>query len=227
MSVIKQKLAQVYSDIEKHAKKHGRDPKTIKLLAVTKKHSIAEIMEAISAGQCEFGESYLQEALPKIRTLTDHSDIIWHYIGPIQSNKAREIAKYFSWVQSVDREKIATLLNQHRPLNLPPLNVCVEVNISGEKTKSGIAPEELLPLINVINKLPNLRLRGIMAIPAFTYDYNEQIRAFSIAKDIFTKLNRASFNLDTLSLGMSNDLEAAIACGSTMVRIGTAIFGSR
>ena len=227
MQIIQQCLTKVYSDIEKYAKKHARDPKSIKLLAVSKKQSIDKMKEAISVGQREFGESYVQEALPKIAALSNVPDIVWHYIGPIQSNKTKEIAKHFSWVQSVSREKIAVLLNQYRPKNLPPLNICIEINISGEQSKSGVSETELLPLITKIKNLPNLRLRGIMAIPAPSNDYHEQVKSFESAVKIFSDLNKTGLNLDTLSLGMSNDLEAAIAVGSTLVRVGTSIFGER
>jgi len=224
---IQEQLIIVQNQIAALAKKYARDPGSITLLAASKGQNTAKIKEAITAGQRVFGENYLQEALPKITALANITDLVWHYIGPLQSNKAKDIAQYFHWVQSVDREKTALLLNKHRPENLPPLNICVEVNINNETSKSGVAINDVAPLMQIIQQLPKLRLRGIMAIPKASAVYQTQLQSCRIAQELFISLQKQRFNLDTLSLGMSGDLEAAIASGSTMVRVGTGIFGER
>jgi pyridoxal phosphate enzyme (YggS family) len=193
------------------------------LLAVSKTKPASDLREAFSAGLRDFGENYLQEALGKQTELSD-LPLIWHFIGPIQSNKTRAIAENFAWVHSVDRLKIAQRLSEQRPADLPPLNVCIQVNVSGEASKSGCAPEDLPALAQAIIALPNLRLRGLMAIPEPTDDSDEQNAAFAAVRTLQDQLN---LPLDTLSMGMSHDLEAAIAQGATWVRIGTALFGAR
>jgi len=207
------------------AKLAGRETNDIQLLAVSKTRSIDDIKAAIQAGQTYFGESYLQEAIKKIDAL-GHEQCEWHFIGPCQSNKTASIAQYFSWVHSVDRLKIAQRLNDQRPSD-HVLNICLQVNTSGEASKSGVAPEELFGLAESIRAMPNLRLRGLMALPAREHDANKQRRAFAPLKRLFAELNERGHRLDTLSMGMSNDMEAAIMEGATMVRIGTDIFGSR
>jgi len=190
----------------------------VTLLAVSKGHGIARIREAVAAGQHAFGENYVQDALEKIDALPQ---LEWHLIGPLQSNKTRPAAERFDWVQTVDREKIARRLSDQRPAHRPPLNVLIQVNISGEQTKGGVAPHEVRELARKLAALPRLRLRGLMAIPAPGAHADLQKM-----KKLYDEL-RPEFGMDTLSMGMSDDLEAAIAAGSTMVRVGTAIFGQR
>ncbi len=224
MIPIEQNLQAVRARMAESAKVHGR--KAPSLLAVSKGMPESAIRRAFAAGQFEFGESYLQEALTKIADTRD-LPIIWHFIGPIQSNKTALIAENFAWVHSVDRLKIAERLASGRPENLAPLNVCMQINVSGEASKSGISPSELAALASKIAALPKLRLRGLMAIPAPTDDANKQRTAFRQVREQFEILRNAGHPLDTLSMGMSDDLDAAIAEGSTIVRIGTAIFGPR
>lgn len=209
------------------ARAAGRDPAAITLLAVSKTQAAASIRAAHGEGLGDFGENYLQEALDKMALLQDLTEIRWHFIGPIQSNKTRAIAEHFAWVHGIDRLKIAERLSQQRPTALPPLNVCIQVNIDGEASKSGVAPAALPALADAVAALPGLRLRGLMAIPAPRVDTAAQ-RApfFRLAQQLATLSTRLP-GLDTLSMGMSDDLEAAIAEGSTLVRIGTAIFGPR
>ena len=196
------------------------------MLAVSKTVPLSSIEEASRAGQHVFGESYVQEAVRKITQLA-HLGIEWHFIGPLQSNKTRLIAEQFQWVHSIDRDKIATRLNDARPRDLPPLDVCIQVNVSGEKNKSGVAPGEERELARVIKKLDRLRLRGLMTIPEPTSDISLQRRRYALLRALKDELNSAGYALDTLSMGMSDDLESAIAEGATVVRVGTAIFGSR
>jgi pyridoxal phosphate enzyme (YggS family) len=207
----------------------GRAPETVKLLAVSKNFDAASVRQAMDAGLTDFGENYLQEALDKIAALP-RAGLCWHFIGPIQSNKTRGLAEHFDWVQSVDRFKIAQRLSEQRPAALPPLNVCVQVNISGEASKSGCTPGETLALCQAVAALPRLRLRGLMAIPAPVAEGGDARAPFRALRRLFEQV-RANFGdpsgFDTLSAGMSGDLEAAIAEGATMVRIGTSIFGSR
>lgn len=198
----------------------------VQLLAVSKAQSVAAIREAYQAGVRLFGENYLQEALDKKAQLTD-LNIEWHFIGPIQSNKTPLIAQHFAWVQSVDRLKIAQRLNDARPDNYQALQVCLQVNISGEASKGGIAPAELAELADAVNKLPHLQLRGLMAIPAPTQDVQLQRKQFKEVRNCYDNLVKHGFKLDTLSMGMSDDFEAAITQGATMVRIGSGIFGAR
>lgn len=202
----------------------GRVSGCVRLLAVSKTKSAEAMILAYCAGQRHFGESYLQEALVKQRQLA-HFNITWHFIGPIQSNKTRSIANHFSWVHSVDRLKIARRLNEQRSPDRAPLNVCLQVNVSGEKSKAGVSLDELPELAGAVSELPRLRLRGVMAIPAPGAGFEEQRAPFRALR---TTMGRLPYKtLDTLSMGMSNDLEAAVAEGATIVRIGTALFGSR
>lgn len=226
MEQIVKNLSLVLAKIRENEIKFSRSQNSVVLVAVSKAQVIEKIKAAINAGQLHFGESYLQEALEKIKAI-NNENVIWHYIGHIQSKKAKALAQNFSWVQSVDSITIAEALNTHRPDNFPPLNVCIQVNISGETSKSGIAVSEILPLAQKILTLPKLKLRGLMAIPASSDDFATQLAHFQVLQKEFSKLKSAGFNLDTLSMGMSGDFAAAIAAGSTMVRIGTAIFGSR
>ena len=204
-----------------------RPPNSVKLLAVSKTKPVSDIMAAYEAGQRCFGENYIQEGVEKVKELSDLKDIEWHMIGPIQSNKTKAVAEHFDWVQTVDREKIARRLNDQRPSDLPALNVCIQVNIDDEDSKSGVAPTELASLVAFINDLPNLALRGIMAIPKANPSDEEQEATLAALKELFDQYHTSLTNFDTLSVGMSSDMEQAIRCGSTMVRIGTAIFGKR
>ena len=219
-------LAAVQTRIADAASACGRDPRDIRLLAVSKTHSPQSVREAAQAGQCDFGENYLQEALDKQIAVANPA-LTWHFIGPIQSNKTRAIAENFAWVHSVDRLKIAQRLSTQRPANVPPLNVCIEVNVSGESSKSGVIPEAAAALAEQVAALPQLKLRGLMAIPAPTSNLQQQRAAFAQVRILFDALNQQGLSLDTLSMGMSDDMEAAIAEGATIVRIGTAIFGAR
>lgn len=216
----------VNNRIEKALKKSGRSHSELTLIAVSKTQPASQLRALAAQGQRDFGESYVQEALVKLAALSD-LDLIWHFIGPIQSNKTRPIAEHFAWVHSVDRLKIAERLSTQRPAHLPPLNVCIEVNISGETSKDGVAPTAVPALASAIAHLPKLRLRGLMAIPAPTANPAEQRKAFHRLRDLLGQLHTDGLDLDTLSMGMSNDLEAAIAEGATHLRVGTALFGER
>lgn len=216
----------IQDKIRETAKRCQRDPDGITLIAVSKKQPIEKIKAAIQAGQKHFGESYVQEALPKITALTSPS-LCWHFIGPIQSNKTQWIAENFQWVHSVDRIKIAERLDKQRSPFLPPLHVCIEINIDQEDTKSGITEANIVPLAQAIVGCPRLKLCGLMAIPKFYDTLEEQRGVFQRIKRIFDRLNQKGFALDTLSMGMSHDFQAAILEGATHVRIGTAIFGER
>ena len=218
MATIADNLQAVRARIARAAQAAGRDPSAVTLLAVSKTHTIARIAQAQAAGQRAFGENYVQDALPKIDALPG---LEWHLIGPLQSNKARVAAERFDWVQTVDRVKIASRLSQNRPADRPVLNVLLQVNISAEATKSGVAPAEVAALAKAVAALPRLRLRGLMAIPRS--GAIDELRKLRI---LFDEL-KGAFALDTLSMGMTDDFEAAIAEGSTMVRVGTAIFGAR
>lgn len=228
MTTIADRLAVAQSRIAQAAQKYARLPHSIRLLAVSKTKPIADIIAAYDAGQRCFGENYVQEGVTKIESLkTTHPDIEWHFIGPLQSNKTTVVAQHFDWMHTLSREKIAQRLNEQRPANLAPLNVCIQINISDEDTKSGIDAQQMLPLANSISQLPQLRLRGLMAIPSATDDIEQQTRELRELKHLFDTLKQHYPDVDTLSMGMSNDLDIAIACGSTMVRIGSAIFGER
>ena len=223
MSTIAGNIAQVEARIRAAALAVQRDVTSIHLLAVSKTKPAAALREAYAAGVRDFGENYLQEARAKQVELAD-LPLCWHFIGPIQSNKTRDIAEHFAWVHSVDRLKIAQRLSEQRPANLPPLNICIQVNVSGEASKSGCTPADLPALAAAISALPRLKLRGLMAIPEPTEDRAEQDAAFATVRTLQESLN---MGLDTLSMGMSHDLESAIAQGATWVRIGTALFGAR
>ena len=223
MSTIADNIAQVSSRIRAAALAAQRDEHSVQLLAVSKTKPAQALREAYAAGLRDFGENYLQEALGKQLELAD-LPLIWHFIGPIQSNKTRAIAEHFTWVHSVDRLKIAQRLSEQRPADLPPLNICIQVNVSGEASKSGCTPADLPALAKAISELPRLNLRGLMAIPEPTDDRAEQDAAFAAVQSLQASLN---LPLDTLSMGMSHDLESAIAQGATWVRIGTALFGAR
>jgi pyridoxal phosphate enzyme (YggS family) len=223
MSTIADNILQVSSRINAATLAANRAENSVHLLAVSKTKPAQDLREAYAAGLRDFGENYLQEALGKQLELTD-LPLIWHFIGPIQSNKTRAIAEHFDWVHSVDRLKIAQRLSEQRPANLPPLNICIQVNVSGEASKSGCTPADLPALANAICALPRLKLRGLMAIPEPTEDRTAQDAAFAAVQTLQASLN---LPLDTLSMGMSHDLESAIAQGATWVRIGTALFGAR
>lgn len=204
----------------------GRAPGSVALVAVSKTQPADAIRDAYAAGQRAFGENYLQEALDKMAALAD-LPLEWHFIGPIQSNKTRPIAEHFAWVHGVDRLKIAQRLSDARPIEMPPLDICIEVNVSGEQSKGGVSPAEVRALADAIAKLPRLRLRGLMAIPAPTNDVALQHGQFRMLRELLEALNAHRHALDTLSMGMSDDFPAAITEGATIVRIGTSIFGPR
>ena len=219
-------LAQVRKRIELACQAVGRASDTVKLLAVSKTMPAQAVREAYAAGQLAFGENYIQEGVDKIAALAD-LPLEWHCIGPIQSNKTKLVAENFAWVHSIDRLKIAERLSAQRPAHLPPLQVCLQVNVDGGSNKSGVAPEDLLALAQAVAKLPHLQLRGIMTIPEPAETEAEARAVHQQAKRLFDHLKTAGLTLDTLSMGMTADLEAAVAEGSTCVRVGTAIFGSR
>ncbi|NWB25750.1 YggS family pyridoxal phosphate-dependent enzyme [Pseudomonas gingeri] len=223
MTTIADNIASVAARISAAAQACGRDAADIRLLAVSKTKPAEAVREAHAAGLRDFGENYLQEALGKQAQLTD-LPLCWHFIGPIQSNKTRAIAEHFDWVHSVDRLKIAQRLSEQRSADLPPLNICIQVNVSGEASKSGCTPADLPALVAAIGALPNLVLRGLMAIPEPTEERAAQDAAFATVRTLQDSLH---LPLDTLSMGMSHDLESAIAQGATWVRIGTALFGAR
>jgi pyridoxal phosphate enzyme (YggS family) len=240
MSPISQNLQAVHEAITHAAQRYGRNPTDIVLLAVSKTFPAEDVVVAWQAGQNAFGENYVQEGVDKIARVAEllglpkentcagvTSAPEWHFIGPIQSNKTRPIAEHFSWVHSIDRDKIASRLSEQRPSHLPPLHVCIQVNISGEASKSGIAPDQCAALARHIQSLPRLQLRGLMAVPEATEDEAAQRRAFAALRELSMKLAPEGIVLDTLSMGMSGDMAAAVAEGSTMLRIGSAIFGKR
>jgi PLP dependent protein len=227
---ISENLQLVQHRIATSAQAASRDPTSITLLAVSKTFDAQAVLTAAQAGQRAFGENYVQEAIDKIsatRELNPNLQLEWHFIGPIQSNKTRQIAEHFDWVHSVDRLKIAQRLSEQRPVDMPPLQICLQVNVSGEATKSGLEPDALLELAREVNALPNLRLRGLMAIPEPTEDVEQQRAAFAKLRLMQNDLQAVGIPTDTLSMGMSADMDAAIAEGATIVRIGTAIFGGR
>lgn len=226
MSEIAKNIAAVRAAIRKFAHEFERDPDEIRLLAVSKTRPAADIAAALAAGQHAFGENYLQEAREKIAAL-DRVDVEWHFIGQIQSNKTRELAAHFDWVQTVDRVRIARRLDAQRPDDLPPLNICLQVNLDREPQKAGFNLDQVAAAAEEIRSLPRLRLRGLMAIPAPRDDFSAQRTAFAALREQFDALRARGHALDTLSMGMSSDMRAAIAEGSTMLRIGTAIFGER
>jgi len=226
MSAIADNLQAVRARIANAAVATGRSPDTVRLLAVSKTWPLSCILEAADAGQCAFGENYVQEGIDKIAAITGRN-LEWHFIGPLQSNKSRSVAERFDWVHSIERLKIAERLSAQRPAYLAPLQVCIQVNVSGETSKSGCAPDEAPGLCKSIAALPGLRLRGLMAIPEPTDSIDAQRLPFRQLRQIYEHIRAAGLPLDTLSMGMSHDLEAAVAEGATIVRIGTAIFGER
>ncbi|MFZ7236259.1 YggS family pyridoxal phosphate-dependent enzyme [Avibacterium gallinarum] len=227
---IQQNLQQVQQQIQQACQQANRTISEVSLLAVSKTKPVEAILDAYQAGQRQFGENYVQEGVEKIQHFEGQNlELEWHFIGPLQSNKSRLVAEHFDWMQTLDRAKIADRLNDQRPHYKKPLNVLIQINISDESSKSGIQPAEMLDLAKHIKNLPHLCLRGLMAIPAPTDDIHQQKQAFMQMQQLFEQLQRAlpECQIDTLSMGMSDDLTAAIECGSTMVRIGTAIFGAR
>jgi len=226
MTVIADQLQAVHARIAAACLAAGRDPASVRLLAVSKTFGPQAVRAAHAAGQTAFGENYIQEAVDKMAALAD-LPLQWHCIGPIQSNKTRLVAGHFAWVQTVDRLKIAQRLSEQRPPELPPLQVCIQVNVDGGVTKSGVAPAQVLPLAQAVTALPRLQLRGLMCIPDPQPDFAAMKAVFLRAKELYEQLRSAGLALDTLSMGMTADLEAAIHAGSTMVRVGTAIFGGR
>ena len=228
MATIANNLQLVRNRIQAACAQTGRPADSVTLLAVSKTFPAVTVRDAFHAGQRWFGENYVQEALDKIAELADlREQITWHLIGPLQSNKTRMVAEHFDWVQSVDRLKVAQRLSEQRPAHLPPLQVCIQVNTSGEASKSGVAPSEALALAQAVAALPRLQLRGVMALPAPSPDPAVQADALAQVRVVFEQLRVAGLPLDVLSMGMSADLEAAVAQGSTMVRVGTALFGQR
>ena len=228
MTTIAAKLQHVRARIATACQQAGRDVQDVTLLAVSKTFGPDAVRAAAAAGQRDFGENYLQEGVDKIAALADlRGQLRWHCIGPIQSNKTRLVAEQFDWAHGIDRLKTAERLSAQRPPGLPPLNLCLQVNIDGGPTKSGVAPAEALALAQAVAALPRLRLRGLMTIPDPAPDFEAARAVHESARALFDLLNAAGLGLDTLSMGMSDDLEAAVAAGSTMVRVGSAIFGTR
>lgn len=224
MNDIARRLQATRERIRAAEQRHGRH-RAVTLVAVSKTRTAAEVEAAAACGQTDFGENYVQEALAKMSDC--RPGLVWHFIGPLQSNKTRDVAARFAWVHALDREKIARRLDAARPAGLPPLNVCLQVNISGEASKSGVAPGAIGPLAAAVAALPRLRLRGLMAMPAPAPGFEAQRRPFRALRELLENLRREGHALDTLSMGTSADLEAAITEGATIVRIGTAIFGPR
>lgn len=227
MNNIADRLQILNCEIEKFVNKYHREPGSVELLAVSKTKPVDLIVDAYRQGIRKFGENYVSEVVEKIEVLKDYTDIEWHYIGPIQSNKTRQLAENVNWIHSIDREKIASRLSEQRPEDKGPLNVLIQVNIDNEASKAGVLLDEVAALAEIIDGLPRLNLRGLMAIPTKTDDLDAQMQAFAKLNHCFTSLKAQYNQVDTLSMGMSGDMEAAIAHGSTMVRIGTAIFGAR
>jgi pyridoxal phosphate enzyme (YggS family) len=230
MTTIAARLQSVHDRIARACAPAGRDPAQVGLLAVSKTFGPEAVLQALDAGQHAFGENYIQEGVEKILAVRDarpDAALQWHCIGPVQSNKTRLVATHFDWVQSLDRLKIAQRLSEQRPEGLAPLQVCLQVNVDGGASKSGVSPAELPALALAVAPLPRLRLRGLMCIPDPVEGWAAQHALFAQARALFDELNRRGLGLDTLSMGMSEDLEAAVAAGSTVVRVGRAIFGSR
>ena len=226
MSTIQTRLLAVRARIDAACQAANRNPQAVTLLAVSKTFGPDAVREAYAAGQTAFGENYIQEAVEKIAALRD-LPLQWHCIGPIQSNKTRLVAEHFDWVHTIDRLKIAQRLSEQRPAHLPPLQLCLQVNVDGGDNKSGVPPQEALALAKQVAALPNVRLRGVMSIPEPTPDFIASLASLTPVRAVFDALNAEGLALDTLSIGMSADLEAAIHAGSTMVRVGSAIFGGR
>ncbi|MDE3953603.1 YggS family pyridoxal phosphate-dependent enzyme [Glaesserella parasuis] len=224
---ISQNLAIISQQIQQYCQQANRPEQSVKLLAVSKTKPISAIAEAIEAGQRAFGENYVQEGIEKIQYFAENDTLEWHFIGLLQSNKTRVVAEHFDWVQTIDRLKIAQRLSEQRPEHLPVLNVLIQINISDEASKSGISAKEMLELATQISQLPRLKLRGLMAIPKPESEPEQQKIALAQMNELFLQLQSQFEGIDTLSMGMSDDMPSAIECGSTMVRIGTAIFGAR
>ncbi|MWP49993.1 MULTISPECIES: YggS family pyridoxal phosphate-dependent enzyme [unclassified Gilliamella] len=230
MNTVRDNLLTIKSTIQKITEKCERDPNTIELIAVSKTKPVTLIKQAIDAGQLSFGENYVQEGVEKIlhfKQTQPNTPLTWHFIGPLQSNKSKLVAEHFDWMHTIDRFKIAQRLNDQRPTSMAKLNVLIQVNISHEASKSGILPEQVADLTKQIITLPNLKLRGLMAIPEIENDFDKQLHVFTKMQELLRSLQADYSFMDTLSMGMSNDMQAAIIAGSTMVRIGTAIFGAR
>lgn len=227
MQTIAERLKLAHERIDQATARSHRPSNSVQLLAVSKTKPVSDIRQAYEAGQRLFGENYIQEGVEKIQAMAEIDDIQWHMVGPIQSNKTRLVAEHFDWVQSVDRLKIARRLNEQRPSHLAPLNVCIQLNLDDEASKSGISADELPVLVEQIEGFENLRLRGIMAIPQADVTDAQQNDTLEQLAELFGQYHTKLSNFDTLSVGMSGDLEAAVAHGSTMVRVGTAIFGAR
>jgi PLP dependent protein len=227
MVTISDNLQRVHAQIAASCTERGRNPNEVALLAVSKTFGPEAVRQAYAAGQREFGENYIQEGVEKMALLADLPGIAWHMIGPVQSNKTRVVAEQFAWVHSVDRLKTAERLSAQRPARLAPLQVCIQVNIDGGLNKSGVAPAEAAQLANAVAQLPGLQLRGIMVIPEPTTDLVAARAIFQRAKDLFGAIKHQHAGVNTLSMGMSADMQLAVAAGSTMVRVGTAIFGQR
>lgn len=230
MQTIQSNLERIQSEIRDYELKFGRPSSSVQLLAVSKTKPNQAILDALEAGHRQFGENYVQEGVEKIQYFQEHHsqfDIEWHFIGPIQSNKTKPIAENFDWVHSVERAKIAKRLSDQRGEDKEPLQVLIQVNTSAEESKSGVNEQEVLELAKTISELPNITLRGLMSIPANVQDYQQQLEAFTELKALFEQLKSQYPQVDTLSMGMSGDMQPAVEAGSTMVRIGTAIFGAR
>ena len=219
-------LVAVRGRIERAERRFAREPGSVKLLAVSKAQGLERVRLAVATGQRLFGESYVQEALEKIKAI-GHIGLEWHFIGALQSNKTRAVAEHFDWVHGVERDSLARRLNDQRPETAPPLNVCLQVNVSGEASKAGVHPTAVAALAAAVAPLPRLRLRGLMTLPAPSEEFDRQRAAFRVVRELFDGLRTDGYALDTLSMGMSDDLEAAIAEGATLVRVGSAIFGAR
>ena len=223
---VTENLAEIQRFVADSSIEAGRDPGTVTLVAVSKRQAIEKIATAADSGQRDFGENFASEGIAKRKILADR-DLIWHFIGAIQSNKTRSIAENFDWVHTIDRARIAERLNRQRSVHAAPLNVCLQVNIDGEASKSGVGVEQTHELAAAVGRLPRLRLRGLMCLPRPAADFDSQRRPFARLRSLLDELNSAGLHLDTLSMGMSNDLRAAIFEGATHVRVGTAIFGTR
>jgi pyridoxal phosphate enzyme (YggS family) len=226
MTMIAANLQTIHARLAGACQRAGREPRSVSLLAVSKTFGVDAILQAHACGQVAFGENYIQEAVDKITALA-HLPLQWHCIGPVQSNKTRLVARHFDWVHTIDRLKIAQRLSEQRPAELAPLQVCIQVNVDGGPTKSGVAPADALALARDVASLPRLVVRGIMCIPEPAPDFVAACEVFARARSLFDQMNASAMGLDTLSMGMSDDLEAAIASGSTLVRVGSAIFGAR
>jgi len=225
-TTIAQNIESIRARIADAEIKYNRPAGSVQLLAVSKTRPAEDVLAALAVQQRHFGENYLQDALPKI-TGIPNKNVKWHFIGPIQSNKTQSIAQHFDWVHSVDRLKVARRLSEQRHAEQASLNICIQVNSSNENSKSGVSVEETLELAKEIQRLPHIKLRGLMSIPASNQDFEQQRLSFRVLRELKEELNLEGMNLDTLSMGMSSDMEAAIAEGSTIIRIGTAIFGAR